>query len=262
MAQAARDRSELPLGLWVDVGALMEGVEKLVPLVCVGAKQASLALIQLDLSCLNGSGHAPLLCNHGGNFSVCVMVPLELSCDSPVLLGSGVVVHHGVCGVIGKALKEPVGELSLFFDGDALRGEEFMPINGLINTNGAQAVEPVHFDVWGKDMHSVVTVGDWDEEIKDVAFILLVTLRSSTLLLPFCVPSVCVFLPVLVGGFQVSHTRLMLCQIFSSLLEYFELLLIVMADLLIFACNSCQSLHNEEELLSPGQPMSFESSAH
>ena len=118
----------------------MEGAEKLIPLICVGAEQASLALIQLDLGCLDGSGHAPLLCNHGGNFSMCVMVPLELSCNSPVLLGSGIVVHGCVHGVIGEVLEEPMGEFPFFFDGDALRGEEFMLVDGLINANGAQTV--------------------------------------------------------------------------------------------------------------------------
>ena len=53
----------------------------------MGAEQVSLALVQLDLGCLDGSGHAPLLCNHGGNFSVCIVVSLKLSCDSPVFLG-------------------------------------------------------------------------------------------------------------------------------------------------------------------------------
>ena len=54
----------------------------------MGAKQASLALVQLDLGSLDGSGHAPLLCDNGGNFSMGLMVALELSCDSPVFLGS------------------------------------------------------------------------------------------------------------------------------------------------------------------------------
>ena len=108
----------------------------------------------------------------------------------------------------------------------------------------------------------MVTIGDWDEEIKDVSFIFLITFWSLTLALPCCIPSVHVFLPVFVGSFQVSCARLMLCQIFSSLLEYLELFLIVMANFLIFVCNSCQSLHNEEELLSSRQPVSFESSAH
>ena len=74
----------------------MEGAEELVLLIGVRAKQVSLSLVQLYLSYLNGSDHAPLLCNQGGNFSVHVMILLELSCDSPVLLGAGVVVHHCV----------------------------------------------------------------------------------------------------------------------------------------------------------------------
>ena len=118
----------------------MEGAEQLVLLVGMGAEQASLALVQLDLSCLNGSSHAPFLCNHGGNFSMCVMIALELSCNSPVFLGSGIVVHCCVHGVIGEASKEPVGELPFFLDGDALWWEEFMLIDGLINADGTQAV--------------------------------------------------------------------------------------------------------------------------
>ena len=74
----------------------MEGAEELVPLIGMGAEQAALALVQLDLGGLNGSSHTPLLCDQGSNFSMCVMVPLELSCDSPVLLGLGVVVHGSV----------------------------------------------------------------------------------------------------------------------------------------------------------------------
>ena len=66
----------------------MEGAEDLVLLVGMGAEQVLLALVQLDLSCLDGSGHAPLLCDHGSNFSVCLVISLELSCDSPVFLGS------------------------------------------------------------------------------------------------------------------------------------------------------------------------------
>ena len=74
----------------------MEGAEQLVLLISMGTKEALLALVQLDLSCLDGSGHAPLLCDQGSNFSMHLMVPLELSCDSPVFLGSGIVVHGSV----------------------------------------------------------------------------------------------------------------------------------------------------------------------
>ena len=65
----------------------MEGTEELVPLIGMGAKEMPLALLQLVMEGLNGSSHAPVLCNQGGNDIVHVMVPLELSCNSPVLLG-------------------------------------------------------------------------------------------------------------------------------------------------------------------------------
>ena len=118
----------------------MEGAEELVPLVGMGAEQASLALVQLDLGCLDGSGHAPLLCNHGSNFSMHVMVALELSCDSPVFLGPGVIVHGCVHRVIGKAFEKPVGEFPFFFNSDALWGEELMLVDGFVDANGTQAV--------------------------------------------------------------------------------------------------------------------------
>ena len=240
----------------------MEGAEKFVPLVCVGAEQASLALIQLDLSCLDGSSHAPLLCDHGGNFSIHVMVLLELSCDSPVFLGSGIVVHGSVCGVIGETFEEPMRELPLFLDGDRLWGEKLMPVDGFIDANGTQAIQSIHFDIWGKYMHGVVTVGDRDEEVKDIPFIFFISFWSLAFSLPFSVPPVHVLLPVFVGCFQVSCMCLMLCQVFSLLLEYFELFLIVATNLLIFSCNSCQSLRDEEEFLPCRCPMSLESGAH
>ena len=54
----------------------------------------------------------------------------------------------------------------------------------------------------------------------------------------------------------------MLCQIVTSLFESLKLFLIVMADFLIFVCNFCQSVCDEEELLPAWVPMSFESSMH
>ena len=47
-----------------------------------------LYVLQLLLEGLNGSGQALVLCNQGGNVIMHVMVLLELSCNSPVLLGS------------------------------------------------------------------------------------------------------------------------------------------------------------------------------
>ena len=221
-----------------------------------------LALVQLHLGSFNGSGHTPLLCNQGSNFSVHVMVLLELSCDSPVLLGSGVIVHGSVCGVIGKGFEEPVGKFPFFIDGDMLGWEQFMSVDGLIDASSAQAIQPILFDVGGKDMDGMITISNWDEEVKDVSFILFIPLQSLCLPFPGSIPPVSVSLPVLIGFFQMSHMHLMLCQILSLLAEYFQLFLIVMANFLILLSNSCQSLHNELEFLSSGGAVPFKSSTH
>ena len=111
-------------------------------------------------------------------------------------------------------------------------------------------------------MHDVVTIDDGDEEIKDVSFILLVPLQSSLLLIPICEFFVVVCFPVFVGFFQMSCMHFMLCQIFSSLAEYFQLFLVIAADFLILSHNSCQPLFNEEELLPPWGAVAIESSAY
>ena len=100
-------------------------------------------------------------------------------------------------------------------------------------------------------MDSVISISDWDEEIEDISLVFFIALRSLLLPLPIGVPLVRVCLPMLVGCFQVSHVCFTLFQIFPSLLEYFKLFLIIAADFLIFLHNSCQSLRNEEEFLSP-----------
>ena len=152
-------------------------------------------------------------------------------------------------------------EFSLFINGDSLGWEKFMPVDGLVDANGAQAVEAVQFDVGGKYMHGVVTVRDWDEEIKDISFIFLISLRCLPSSLPLHIPSVGVFGPVLVGFFQASRVHLTLCQVIASLLEDFELFLMVTANFLIFVHNLSQSMCNEEEFLPPWVP-SFESHLH
>ena len=153
-------------------------------------------------------------------------------------------------------------EFSLFFNGDMLGWEEFMPVDGLVDTNSAQAVETIQFDVRGKDMHGVVTVRDRDEKVKDVSFIFLIPFWCPTFPLPLLVPLVSVFGPVFVGFFHVSRICLMFCQFVVSLFEGLELLLIVVANFLIFVHNSSQSVCNEEEFLPPQVPMSFESGVH
>ena len=137
-----------------------------------------------------------------------------------------------------------------------------MPVDGLIDTNGAQAVQSIQLDIGGKDMDGVIAISDWDEEIKDISFVFLIPFWSSCLLFPVSVPPISVCFPVFVGHFQMSRMHLMLCQVLSSLAEYFQLFLIVVANFLILLCNSCQPLHDEEKFFSSGGTMSFESSTH
>ena len=111
-------------------------------------------------------------------------------------------------------------------------------------------------------MHGVVTIGDWDEEVEDVPLIFFIPFGSLPSSLPFCVPSIGIFHPVLVGFFKASHIHLMLCQIFAPLLEYLKLFLIVMADFLIFARNSSQSTHDEDEFLHSHGSVSFKSGTY
>ena len=125
-----------------------------------------------------------------------------------------------------------------------------MSVDRLTDTGGAQAVQAILLDVGGEDMDDMVTIDDWDKKVKDVSFVLFVSLWPSLLCVPLLEPLVVVGFPMLVGFFQASHVHLTFCQIFPSLLEYFKLFLIVAADFLIFLCNSCQSLRNEEEFLS------------
>ena len=153
-------------------------------------------------------------------------------------------------------------ELSLFFNGDSLGWEEFVPVDGLVNANSAQAVKAIQFDVGGKDMHGVIAVRDWNEKVEDIAFIFLVSLRCLSSSFPLRVPSVSVLCPVFVGFFHASRVHLMLCQILAPLLEYLKLFLIVTADFLIFLHNSSQSMHDEDEFLRSRGPVSFKSGTH
>ena len=155
-----------------------------------------------------------------------------------------------------------MGELPFFFDGDALGWEEFVPVDRLVDACSAQAVETIQFDVGGKDVHGVVTIGNRDKEVKDISFIFFVPLGSSSLPFPLLIPLVSVFGPMLVGFFHASHIHLTLCQIITSLFEYFELFLVVTTNFLIFVHNLSQSMYNEEEFLPSWVPMTFESGMH
>ena len=191
-----------------------------------------------------------------------VMVLLELSCDSPVFLGSGIIVHGSVHGVLGEGVEEPVGEFPFFVDGDVLWGKEFVPVDRLTDAGSAQAVKALELDEWGEDVDHGVTIGDQDEEVKHVSFIFLIPLRSLHLSLPGFIPPVCVGLPVLIGFFQVSSMCLTFCQIFSVLAEYFQLLLVVVANFFMLSSNTGQPLSNVEEFLPSRGTVTFKSSAH
>ena len=137
-----------------------------------------------------------------------------------------------------------------------------MSVDWFANPGSAKAVQSIVFDVGGKDIYGVITISNWDEEITDVAFIFLIPLWPSLLLVPVSKSLVIVHLPVFIGFFQASHIHLTLCQIFCLLPEYFQLFIVALSDLCILLCNSCQSLGNVEELLLTRGFMSFESSAH
>ena len=237
-------------------------MEELVPLVSMGAKEVSLTLVQLLLEGFNGSGQALLLCNQAGNIIVCVMVPLELSCNSPVLLSLQVVGHCSVSGVIAEGVEEPVGKLPFFIDGDTLGSEQLLPVDWFADASSAQTVQAVMLDERGKDMDGMITVSDGDEEIRDIAFILFIPLWTSILLVPICEPLVIVSFPVFIGLFKVSCICLMLCQSFSSLSEYFQLLMVAVTDFFVLLHNSCQSLSDVEELFPAWGTVSFKSSAY
>ena len=137
-----------------------------------------------------------------------------------------------------------------------------MPVDGLTNASHAQAVQPVVFDIGGENMDDMVTIDNGDEEIKDVSFVFLVPFWPSPLFIPIGEFLVIVGFPMLIGFFQASHVHLMLCQIISSLAEYFQLFLMIVANLLVLSCNSCQSLCDEEEFLPSWGAVPFESSTH
>ena len=240
----------------------MEGMEELIPLIGIGAEEALLALVQLLLEGFNGSGQALLLCNQAGNVIMHVMVPLELSCNSPVFLGLQVVDHHGVGRVIAEGVKKPVGKLSLFVNGDMLGSKQLLSVDWLTDAGGAQTVQAIVFDERGKNMYGMVAVSDWDEEIGDVTFILFVPLWTPVLLVPISKPLVIVCLPMFIGFFKVSCICLTFCQSFPLLLEYLQLFMVALTDFFVLLHNSCQSLGNMEEFFLAGRAVSFKSSAY
>ena len=64
----------------------MEKAKELVAFMSMGAKEALATVLLLVLKGLDGGSQAVLLCNKGCNVILGIMISLELSCNSPVLL--------------------------------------------------------------------------------------------------------------------------------------------------------------------------------
>ena len=155
-----------------------------------------------------------------------------------------------------------MGKLPFFINGDTLGSEKLLSVDWLADAGSAQTVQAIVLDERGKDMDGMIAVSDWDEEIRDIAFILFVLLWTPVLLVPICEPLVTVSFPVFIGLFKVSCIHLALCQSFSSLLKYFQLFMVAATDFFILLCNSCQSLSDMEELFPAWGAVSFKSSAY
>ena len=153
-------------------------------------------------------------------------------------------------------------EFPFLINCDALQGKQFVSVDKLADASGAQAVQAFKLDVGGEDMYGMIAVSDWDEEIKDVSFIFLIPLWASLFLVPVSKPLVTVCLPVLVGFFKASCIHLALCQSLSLLAEYFQLLVVVTANLFMLLSNSCQPSGDVEEFFLFRGTVAFESSAH
>jgi hypothetical protein len=149
--------------------------------------------------------------------------------------------------------------LAVLVNGKALGGKEFLAVDGLVHTIHAQAVLSIKFDVGGKNVDGVGAISNWNKEVGDMPFILLVSLRLPLIVAVFLELLVAVCLPVLVGFFKTSCVLLMLCQSVSSFLEGGKLHVIGLGVDFILSRNSSQSLCNEDELVSVGA-VSFESS--
>src|SRR5580693_5504274 len=96
-------------------------------------------------------------------------------------------------------------------------------VDRLVLTVRTQAVLSVKFDEGGKDVDGMGAVSNWNKEVADATFILLVPLRLPlviSILLEFLVT---VRLPVPVCFFKASRVRLTLCQSVCSLFEGGEL---------------------------------------
>jgi hypothetical protein len=153
-----------------------------------------------------------------------------------------------------------LGVLPIFVNGEAFGGKEFVAVNGLVHTVRAQAVLSFKFDVGGEDMDGVGTVSNWNKEVGDAPFILLVSLRLPLVVSVFLEFLVMVRFSILVGFFQVSCVLFMLCQSISSFFKGGELCVVGLGVGLVLSSNSSQSSCNEDKLF-PAGTVSFESGA-
>jgi hypothetical protein len=182
-----------------------------VALVGVRSEDALTALFLLMLEGINVGFEAVKLPLQGSEIIGCIKVAVELSSNSPVPHVEGPGDDCVMARWVGNGIKEPLGVLPVFVDGEALRGEELMAVDRLVHAVHAQAVLSIKLDIGGKDMDGVGTVSNWNKEVGDAPFILLVSLRLPLAIGVFLELLIVVRLPVLVGFFKTSHVLFTLC---------------------------------------------------
>src|SRR5580692_1176009 len=178
----------------------------------VRADDTSAALLFLILQGVDVSPKTVKFPLQGGEVVDGVIVPSELSCNSPVPHVKGPGDDRVVAGWVGDGVEEPLGVFPVLVDREALRGEELLTVDRFVLTVRAQAVLSIKFDVGGKDMDGVGAVSNWNKEVGDAPFIWLVSLRLPLVIGVLLEFLVAVRLLVLVGFFQTSHVLLTLCQ--------------------------------------------------
>jgi hypothetical protein len=221
---------------------------------------APAALLLLVLQGVDVSLKAVEFPLQGGEVVDSIKVTAELSCDPPVPHVKGPGDDCVMTGWISDSVKEPLGVLPILVDSEALGGKEFLVVDRFVLTVCAQSVLSIKLDVGGEDVDGVGAVSNWNKEVADAPFILLVSFRLPLVISVFSELLVAVRLPVLVGLFKASCVLFTLRQSVSLFLEGGELGAIGLGIDFILSRNSSQSLGDEDELLSAGA-MSFESGA-
>src|SRR5580692_12765699 len=176
-ARAVGDARELTLAPVFEVRPLLQVSEDGVALVSMRADDASVALLFLVLQGVDMGPEAVEFPLQGGEVVDGIIVASELSCDPPVPHVEGPGDDRIVARWIGNGVKEPLGVFPVLVDSEALRGEKFLAVGGLVFTVHAQAVLSIKFDIGGKDVDGVGAVSNWNKEVGDVPFVLFVSLR-------------------------------------------------------------------------------------